>query len=309
MRGIVWSVCALAVMAGAAGAVGLFSKTADPEVHLAVNGVARSYLIHVPSGTAPAGGYPLILAFHGGGGQGHGMLRLTGFDAIADKRGFIVIYPNGIDKHWNDGRSTIKNKIDDVAFVNAVLDDVGRRYSVNHARVFATGMSNGALFVQRLGCELSARIAAIAPVAGPIPAEIAPTCHPQRPVSVLQIEGTSDPIMPYAGGKVYSFAGLGEGGNVLSTEKTMALWARLDGCSGPSQSENLPPQSTSDTTRIARQRFTGCRNGSQVELLNVEGGGHTWPGGMQYAPRFIIGKTSGQIDASETIVDFFLGNS
>lgn len=304
MHRIVLSVCALALVAGTTAAAGLFARTDDPQLQLAVNGTTRSYLIHVPPGAPPAGGYPLILAFHGGGGQGRGMARLTRFDALADKRGFIAVYPDGIDRHWNDGRSTIKNKVDDIAFVNAMLDDIGHRYAI--ARIFATGMSNGALFAQRLGCDVP-RIAAIAPVAGPMPEEIAASCHPSHSVSVLQIEGTTDPIMPHDGGKVTDFGGRGEGGMVLSTGDTMALWARLDGCGQQTTAEELPHPAAFDSTRITRRRFEGCRNGTQVELLDVKGGGHAWPGGSQYAPRFIIGKSSRQIDASKAIVDFFLG--
>jgi len=248
------------------------------------------------------------LVFHGGGGTGEGMARLTGFDALADREGMIVVYPDGIDHHWNDGRQTIKNKSDDVGFVRAILDAVEQHYAIAQGRIFATGISNGALFSQRLGCELADRIAAIAPVSGPMPADITPSCHPVRPVSVLQIEGTADPIMPYDGGHVADFGGRGEGGQVLSTMDTIAFWRRIDGCSAAPVTTAEKPLALLDSTRITRTQYGACQGSTRIELLTIEEGGHAWPGGAQYAPRFLIGKVSRQLDASAAILVFFLAH-
>lgn len=291
--------CALNGGTTAAGGFG------DRAVDLRVDGVQRSYLVHVPRAAPPAG-FPVVLAFHGGGGRARSMIRLTGLDALADRRGFIVAYPDGIDRHWNDGRSTIKVKSDDVGFVAAVLDDLERRFPVDARRIYATGISNGGIFSERLGCDLSNRIAAIAPVSGTMPADLAPSCRPARPVSLLQIGGTADPIMPYGGGAVADFGGRGEGGQVLSDQRTAALWADLDGCAGPSRPEALAPIAAPDGTGVVRTRFAPCRPGAVVTLLTVEGGGHTWPGGAQYLPAAIVGRASRQLDASAAIVDFFL---
>jgi polyhydroxybutyrate depolymerase len=278
----------------------------DPVFHTTVGGMERSYAVHAPDRKPPAAGFPLVLAFHGGGSNGAGMMRMTGLNAVADTRGAIVVYPDGVDRHWNDGRSTIKNKTDDVAFVNAILDEVGRRYAVDRGRIFATGASNGALFVQRLGCELSSRVAAIAPLAGPMPADLASHCRPAQPVSVLQIEGDSDPIMPFAGGKVADFGGIGEGGVVISTSDTMAQWSRIDGCLRSLAPENLPLLGPADGTEVIRTTFEQCRGGTSVELVVVHGGGHTWPGSTRRVPQFLVGKTSVQLNASAAIMDFFL---
>ena len=307
LRMLFWTLMALswALVASAAEARW---RSDDAKVHIMVDGIDRTYVVHEPRMAQPAGGFPVVLAFHGGGGTADSMVRLTGFNDIADARGLVIVYPDGIDRHWNDGRSTIKNKTDDVAFVRALLDDVGRNYPIDRGRVFATGISNGALFTQRLGCELSGEISAIAPVAGPIPADLAPHCQPARPVSVLQIEGDADPIIPYNGGKVVDFGGRGEGGIVLSTQETMSLWGRVDGCTGRSPVETLPQTADPDGTQVTRTYFLGCQIGAQVVLLTVLGGGHAWPGGPQYAPRFIIGPASRQLDASTAIVDFFLSD-
>lgn len=278
------------------------AMAADTTEQLQAAGQARSYALHVPDGAPPPGGFPLVLAFHGGGMQGAGMRRLTGLDAVADARRFIVAYPDGIDKHWNDGRGTIKNPQDDVGFVATLIDDVAAHQIVDRKRVFATGISNGALFAERLGCDLAGRIAAIAPVAGTLPADIAPACKPAQPVAVLQIDGTADPIMPFGGGPVADFGGRGEGGQVLSVARTVDFWARQDGCGMPDAPQPLAPRAPLDRTRILRTAYARCN----VQLLTVEGGGHAWPGGAQYAPRLVIGAASRQIDASQAIADFFL---
>ena len=308
-RVLFWTLMALSWTLVASAAEARW-RSADAKVHIMVDGIDRTYVVHAPRMAQPAGGFPVVLAFHGGGGTAESMVRLTRLNDIADARGLVIVYPDGIDRHWNDGRSTIKNKTDDVAFVRALLDDVGRNYPIDRGRVFATGISNGALFTQRLGCELAGEISAIAPVAGPMAADLASRCQPVRPVAVLQIEGDADPIIPYNGGKVADFGGRGEGGLVLSTQETVALWGRMDGCTGRSPVETLPPpqQATPDGTQVTRMHFLGCHAGAQVVLLTILGGGHTWPGGPQYAPRFIIGKASSQLDASATIVDFFLSD-
>jgi len=270
--------------------------------------MARTYLIHVPDGLPPKNGFPVVLAFHGGGGRASKMIGLMRLEPFADARGFIVIYPNGLDRHWNDGRSTIRNKADDVGFVAALLDEIEKRYPIDASRIFAVGVSNGAVFAERLGCELSNRIHAIAAVSGTMAADLAVACHPSSSVSVLQIAGTADPIMPYGGGTVKQFLGAGEGGTVLSAPATAELWSRLDGCAAPSPSQELPQRGRPDGTAIMRLAFGHCRRGAAVTLLTVKNGGHAWPGGAQTLP-MIFGKTSTQLDTSQTIIDFFFSRA
>lgn len=279
----------------------------DQSGELRVGTATRTYLMHNPSRRPPDGGYRVILAFHGGGGRGAKMVSLMKLDPLADANGIIVIYPDGVDGHWNDGRSSIKTKSDDVGFVTALLDKVEKRYPVNPNMVFAVGISNGAVFTERLGCELSGRIHAIAAVSGTMAAEVAPACHPTHPLSVLQISGSADPVMPYEGGAVRKFLGAGEGGTVLSASDTVGLWARSNGCSPPSTPETLPQTGEPDGTSIVRQTHDHCRNSAMVVLLTVQGGGHAWPGGPQVARR-IFGRSSSQLDTSKAVVNFFLSD-
>jgi polyhydroxybutyrate depolymerase len=148
------------------------ARTMAAESHtLLSGGRSRTYRLHVPSG--PHDGRPaaLVLVFHGGRGDGESVERLTGFDALSDREGFLVAYPDGVGKQWNDGREvadfeTFQDHVDDVAFVADLIDAIGNGHAVDPKRVFATGISNGGIFSHYLGARLSGRIAAIAPVAG-----------------------------------------------------------------------------------------------------------------------------------------------
>lgn len=297
------AMAALAVMLTAAASA---ADAADQTGELNIGGHTRTYAVHIPDMPPPAHGYPLVLAFHGGGQQGAGIRRLTGLDGYADARGFVVVYPDGLDKHWNDGRSTIKNPQDDVGFVSALIDRLASNDRIDRGRVFATGLSNGALFAERLGCDLSQRIAGIAAVAGTLPSETARKCNPSERIAVLQIDGTADPIMPFNGGSVADFGGRGEGGQVLSVAATAAFWAKHDGCGSPGAEMPLRPVAILDPTRAILMRDQGCPPAAPVNVMTVAGGGHAWPGHGQYAPAFIIGRASRQFDASRAIVDFFL---
>jgi polyhydroxybutyrate depolymerase len=276
------------------------AQPADAKATIDVGGVARTYVVHVPP-QSPAHP-PLVLAFHGHGGDGEGQRRLSNLDAFADRDGFIVVYPDGIDREWNDGRPESNNHADDLAFVDALVARFERENGVDPRRVFATGMSNGAVFTMFLACNRSERIAAIAPVAGGMPVADAPSCKPRRPMSVLQINGDADPVMPYAGGEIV-IAGARRG-RVLSAQATAAFWAQAAGCRS-SGTTALAPVNPADGTHVAQTAYAGCADGIGVVFYTIQRGGHTWPGGPQYLPRFLIGTASDQLDASARIAAFF----
>jgi len=292
------------LMIGFAAAGCANAASMDASQSIDVGGVQRTYLLHVPP--AVSGRVPLVLAFHGHGGDGASQERLTGFDALSDRYGFIVAYPDGIDRGWNDGRFPDAKGPDDLGFAAALQDDLERRYPIDTKRVYATGFSNGAVFSNYLACNQSNRIAAIAPVSGSLPVKDVANCHPQRAVSVLEIAGTDDPIMPYRGGTIV-LAGRNRG-DVISFDQTAAFWAKNAGCSPSPTSTLLAPVGPADGTSITRGTFSHCVGGSDVAEYTVTGGGHAWPGGPQYLPGFIIGRASNQLDASQTIVAFLLAH-
>jgi polyhydroxybutyrate depolymerase len=261
-----------------------------------VGGVERSYVFQIPQNLRrPA---PLLLALHGGFGAGRGMAGLSKFATLADEKGFIAVFPDGVGRQWNDGRGEF-SETDDMAFLTALIDLFIAKHSADPRRIYATGISNGGMMSYRLACELPKRIAAIGTIAANLPRALAERCSTGPPLPVMIIGGTVDPLMPWAGGEI-----AGSRGAVLSAMATAQLFALRVG--GPVESiEPLPSFANADPTRVKRHRWkTG--SGAEVVLYEVEGGGHTWPGGAQYLPEAVIGRTSRQIDASREIVEFLL---
>ena len=270
-----------------------------------MGGLTRTYLGHLPPAYDGVSPLPLVLAFHGGGGRASGMNELTHLNDVADKHGFVVVYPDGYKLHWGDGRGVSPSEmdgVDDVAFVSALIDALARQYKLDLRRVYATGISNGGFFSERLACDLSNKIAAIASVAATLSQNLADSCAPGRPVSFLLIQGTADPLVPWQGGQV-----VGERGQVVSAAAAIQKWVGLDGCAGAPTMSSLP-DTAHDGTQVQITQYTGCQQQTEVALYLVQNGGHTWPGGKQYLPESIVGKASRQCDAGEVIWAFFQGH-
>ncbi|MCJ7655502.1 MAG: phospholipase [Dehalococcoidia bacterium] len=271
-------------------------------------GLERTFSVHVSSSYDQSIPTPLVIVLHGGGGTGQGMVKLTGFNAVADKENFVIVYPDGIEGHWNDGRGiqryrTQIENIDDVGFISALIDRLSDKLNIDARRVYVTGISNGGMMSHRLGCELSQKIAAISPVAGNIQVSKASVWSPSRPLPVLIINGTDDPLVPGAGGDIHF--GKTELGEVLSVADTVKFWASQDECSASPTITQLPDKDPSDGTTVRKEVYGGCQDGVEVVLYAIEGGGHTWPGGLQYLPESVIGKTSREFNAGEVIWQFF----
>lgn len=268
-----------------------------------VNGRARSYRVFAPAiSTTPL---PVVLLFHGGGGDPDGMAALTGMDRIAAREGFLAVYPQGVNENWNDGRPGINSDVDDVAFVAALLDDLALRYTLDPRRVYATGISNGGHFSNRLAFDLSDRVAAIAPVAASLSVTLADGPPPPRPMPVLLISGTDDPLAPYNGGKI-GLPPLLNRGEQRAVPDAVRYWVQLNAANALAITTTDPDRAPFDGTRVRRERYEATTaDSAPVELLAVDGGGHTWPGGRQYLPASLIGRTSRDIDASEEIWRFF----
>ncbi len=296
---------ARAVLAGAvlaltgAGAAGAW--TADESV--TVDGLRREYHVALPDDAGPAPG--AVLVFHGGGGTGAAMLEQNPMTAAAEAGGFLAVFPEGIDGHWTDGRASRAGGPDDVAFVRAMVAQLVADHGVDPDRVFATGMSNGAIFTYRLACDAPGLVRAIAPVAGTMPADYMPRCAPAQGTPVMMFNGTDDGLMPYGGGRPERsrLIGLfrGEVDEMVSAPETLAFWARMNGCGGP-QRETALPDATADGTTVTRIALD-C---GAATLFRIEGGGHTWPGSTapRVAPR-LTGTVSMDIDATATMVAFF----
>jgi polyhydroxybutyrate depolymerase len=271
---------------------------------LSVGGIERSYLVHLPPTYDASRPSSVVLAFHGGGTNAETMVSFSGLNEKADEAGFIAVYPNGSGRvaralTFNGGNCcgyAMRHNVDDVGFVRALLDDLAGLANLDAARVFATGMSNGAMICYRLAAELSERIAAIAPVAGPMGA---PTCDPKRPVSVMHFHGTADEFAPFEGGVGRRSLSRTD---FYSVDHTMHAWVKANGCpTTPRVSRESPV--TADGLTIERRIWSPGEDGSEVVLFVIGGGGHTWPG--RDSTFEMLGKSTRQISANDLMWEFF----
>ena len=266
-------------------------------------GIERAYRIYVPDsydGTKPV---PLVVAIHFGGGNAGILERLSGLNAVADKQGFIVVYPEGYRTAWGGPdlvTPSVRDGVDDARFISALIDKMADEYKIDSRRVYAVGMCNGGCFAQVLAYELSDKIAAVAVMTGFITKGFCEkyTVLP-RPIPIIQINGTADTLILWEGG-----IPPGLGNNGLPIRFGIERWAKMNGCDSEPIVTQLPDLAD-DGTRIRREVYTGGKDGVEVVLYIVEGGGHTWPGGLQYASEERIGKTSRDTNASELIWQFF----
>jgi polyhydroxybutyrate depolymerase len=278
------------------------AAAADESRSIVVGNLTRQYLLHVPENLPSGKSVPLVLVFHGGGGHDWNMPGFTHFDALADEQSFFVAYPDAINGNWNDGRGI--SQTDDVAFVRVLIAELERSYPVDPDRVYATGISNGGFFSNRLACDLSDKIAAIASVAATMPVDLVAVCKPSRPIAVLYMQGTEDPLVPIDGGKIGFVRGRSRG-MCVSLNDAAKFWQEQDGQSHAEYEVSDLPDIAHDGTRVRRQAWAGGKNNTEVVVYTIQGGGHTWPGGPQYLPKIVVGKASQNLDATRTIWAFF----
>lgn len=272
---------------------------------IAVESISRQYLVHVPPKYDGKSDWPLVLIFHGGASNAEQMVRFSGLSEKADEAGFLAVYPSGSGRlgkllTWNGGNCcgyAMTQKIDDVAFVRAILDDLAKVGRIDKKRIYATGMSNGAIMSYRLAAELSERIAAIAPVSGPMGTE---SCSPQRPVPVIHFHGTKDEFAPYGGGKGPKSL---SGTNFFSVDHSVKVWIKANGCpGGPAKVEELPDKAKDGTSAVIKTYGPG-RDGAEVVLVTILGQGHTWPGRDTLLAS--LGATTKNVSANDLMWEFF----
>ncbi len=268
------------------------------------DGRSRSYLVHVPPKYDPKRPTPVVLVFHGAMTDAAITVGLTGLNAKADKEGFLAVYPNGTGRFehmltWNGGNccgAAQWNMVDDVGCTRAVLDDLAKAANVDAKRVFATGISNGGFMCYRLASELSDRFAAIAPVSGTMGTA---ACNPKRPVSVMHFHGSDDKFVPFNGGD-------GERGppfvKFFSVEHSIQAWVKADGCP---EKPVIREEATKvdDGTTVQRKTYGPGKDGAEVVLFVIRGGGHTWPG--QEMKIQFLGKATKNISANDLMWEFF----
>jgi polyhydroxybutyrate depolymerase len=284
-------------------------------MRLPYDGKMRTFRLYKPK-VSPKGAMPLLLVLHGGGGSGSNMeaLTLAQFNRIADMYGVVVAYPDGVGGGWNDGRSTtriqaIKEGVDDVGFIRALVAHIAAQTPINHKRVYATGISNGGLMSFRLACDASDLFTAVAPVAANLSVELATECKPARMIPLAIMNGTDDPMMPWLGGDIRVLGT--RRGEVLSAQDTFERWASIGDCALPNTHMKFDRDAKKTKTNSLDQGTVithvarDCTNFSELRLYEIIGGGHTWPGGYQYLSERIVGRVSHELNASNEIWKFF----
>jgi polyhydroxybutyrate depolymerase len=302
----------------------LFASPADDEsktgpsryltVSMVHDTMQRTYHIHLPPGFSVDKPAPLVIALHGGGGVGRNFdenATQGSLTVAADSRNIVLVFPEGIGKQWNDGRSEVragKPSPDDVGFIAAIIDAMVKTYGIDPHRVYVTGISNGGFMSVRLALDVSEAIAAIAPVAAQFPLALTGKT-PKRPISVMLINGTEDPLVPFQGGHVRLFRFGRSRGKVHSTAETIETFRLQNHCRQVPKQIKIQDTTPDDGATVEIEEYPGGLEGSEVILVKILGGGHTWPGGNQYLKPRIIGPVCRDINASEMILDFFLRHS
>jgi len=279
------------------------SESIKPGTHectLTHDGVERTYLLHVPPEYDRREAMPLVLFFHGGGGTAKHAEAHYGWNEKADKEGFIVVYPNGSGRiqTWNAMHgcgSALKNNVDDVGFVRELLKNLARSVKFDPARVYATGMSNGAMLTHRLAAEMPRVFAAAAPVAGAIGGKENQSAKEKRipepgdPVPMMIIHGKEDTNVRYEGGQS---GGIEKNRIDLSVADAVAFWVKTNKCTGkPERVEkgNVITETYASTA------------GNDVVLHSILNGGHAWPGATMLRRK----EKDKSIDATDAIWEFF----
>lgn len=272
----------------------------DYERTIVVGGRVRSYLLHVPPSPNRGRPMPVVIVLHGGGGNAEGIARTSGFTDKADEERFVVIYPNGTGRlrdrllTWNSGNCcgyAHENNVDDVSFIRSLIDQVQKELNVDGRRIFVTGFSNGGMMSYRLACELSDKIAAIAPVAGALNYV---KCAPARPVSLVAFHGTADEHVLYEGGEPRRRVDRSPRVD-SSVAEAISYWVRRNECANSAEKERQGS--------VLIEDYAGCRAGTGVRLYTLEGQGHAWPGGDAWA-RW-SDKPTTSVKATDAMWEFF----
>ncbi len=275
----------------------------DFTVQITSSGLEREFLVHVPLGLAPGEPAPVLLVLHGAGGNGRGMQRYTELDEPADRAKFLVVYPDAVDNGtsgWAVGGETPSDLagIDDPTFISEVLDFLDAELNIDLGRVYLVGLSNGALFSQRLACTMENRFAGMASVAMTMIDSVLARCDLGSGMPAMFFIGTDDPFWH---GRVRAWYTL------ISAESMVNAWAELNGCEAHADVTALPDVVENDSSTVERWHFDECPGSGDVLFYAVQGGGHNWPGSPFDVP--LLGCTNRDVEASQLIVDFFLGGA
>lgn len=269
----------------------LAQGTAAVDVGFTYDGQDRRFLIVRPA-TAYAGA-AVLLMLHGNGGTAENQANISYAADLVAATGSWVVLPEALNGTWNDDPG-YSNGVDDVGFLAAVIEVLTGNFEVETRHIAISGLSNGAFMAERFACERSDLISAAALVAGTMSNNLSRVCAPAQPRPIMFVDGTADPIVPYDGSRL----------GTMSADEAFSFWQTLHNCTPSAAMTTHLPDTSNDGTTIDLLRNAGCGSGKEVRLYTVNGGGHAWPGGWQYLPVPIIGRTSTDLDATTELWGF-----
>lgn len=246
---------------------------------------------------------PTIIILHGATISAERMARASGFAEAAAERGFTAVFPEGKAQRWNDARNTGRSNVDDVGFLNALAHQLIDAKIADPTRLYLAGISNGGMMAFTMICEPQSPFVGVATVIASLPSNLQATCHPPRPLAVVMMNGTADPMVPFGGGKV---GFLGRRGTVLGVERTADIFAKAQGCGTHTQAM-LPKMDKGEKTSVKLLTWANCLPGSSLRLYEIVGGGHQIPGGPTFIP-FLFGSPNHDIRAANEILEAFSGS-
>jgi polyhydroxybutyrate depolymerase len=269
----------------------------------------RKFMVHFPPNFNTTTQRALVVSLHGGSGN---MVNAQGFsmlNPVSDQNNFIVAWPQGYGIappgfSWADGRNTSADQagVDDIGFIDKLIDTLITRYNVDTNKIYICGFSNGGFMVQRLACQLPDRFAAMASLGSSMDTVLYQNCNPSKPIPMAFFNGTADPAMPYGGGPMQNPQVI----PVVPVDTTVQFWVTHNNCQTASPVFNFPDTFTTDNSTAELYTFTNCDCNADVKFYKLINGGHTWPGVYVATQASVLGNTNRDINASVELWNFFI---
>lgn len=269
---------------------------------------SRKYILHIPSSYDGTVDFPLVVFLHGGGGSAQSAINFTNFNQVSKSENFLMVYPQGFFEAspnsfvWADGRGLAPDiqGIDDVGFIDQLVESLKQEYKINSKRVYLCGFSNGSFLTQRVAFEKNAQFAAIGTIGGTMNKSLYDNGNPQRAIPQIFIFGTEDPLVPYNGGVVVGSNTL----PIVGIEQSVNYWVLKNKCQTTVPAVDLPNPNTTDNSMVTVYEHTNGNCSSKVKFYKINGGGHTWAG-VKLPHLTTMGETNLDIFASQEVWNFF----
>jgi polyhydroxybutyrate depolymerase len=270
----------------------------------------RKFTVHTPTGFTNSTPVPVVFMLHGGGGTMTNAQGFTNLNSVSNTNGFLAVYPQGYGIipsggfSWADGRGTSADiaGVDDLGFIDKLLDTLIASYSIDTNKIYICGFSNGGFMTQRFACQQNQRFAAMASLGSIMDTTLFASCNPSRPIPMLFMLGTADPFVPYNGGPMI---GSGPVPPIVGIDTLINFWKINNNCITSNTPINVPNIDLTDSSTVTVFNYTNCSCNSDISFYRINGGGHTWPGVEIPSYEIIAGQTNEDIQASVELWNFF----